>query len=198
MDCSLPGSSCPWGFSRQEYWSGLSCPPPGDLPNPGIEPRSPAVQAGSLPAEPPWKPYSGANGNLLHEDLCHMLHLLGLLLHSSRPHPRSRSLLTYASAGDAQTLTGRSGSLSFGHHRSFPWVLVHTRCLCPPSIYVAAAPKYISWVQLSCVWLCSPMDCSTPGFPVHHQLPELAQTHVYQAGNAIQPSYSVVPFSSSL
>ena len=37
------------GFSRQEYWSGLSCPPPGDLPDPGIEPRSPALQADSLP-----------------------------------------------------------------------------------------------------------------------------------------------------
>ena len=37
------------GFSRQEYWSGLPCPPPGDLPNPGIEPRSPALQADSLP-----------------------------------------------------------------------------------------------------------------------------------------------------
>ena len=35
---------CPWGFSRQEYWSGLPCPPPGDLPNPGIEPGSPALQ----------------------------------------------------------------------------------------------------------------------------------------------------------
>ena len=34
------------GFSRQEYWSGLSCPSPGDLPDPGIEPRSPALQAG--------------------------------------------------------------------------------------------------------------------------------------------------------
>ena len=33
----------PWGFSRQEYWSGLPCPPPGDLPNPGIEPRSPPL-----------------------------------------------------------------------------------------------------------------------------------------------------------
>ena len=31
---------CPWGFSRQEYWSGFSYPPPGDLPNPGTEPRS--------------------------------------------------------------------------------------------------------------------------------------------------------------
>ena len=47
---------CPWGFSRQEYWSGLPCPPPGDLPNPGIKPRSPALQADSLPTEPPGKP----------------------------------------------------------------------------------------------------------------------------------------------
>ena len=37
------------GFSRQEYWSGLPCPPPGDLPNPGIESRSPASQADSFP-----------------------------------------------------------------------------------------------------------------------------------------------------
>ena len=46
---------CPWEFSRQEYWSGLLYPP-GDLPNPGIKPRSPALQADSLPSEPPGKP----------------------------------------------------------------------------------------------------------------------------------------------
>ena len=46
---------CPWGFSRQEYWSGLPCPPLGDLHNLGIRPRSPALQANSLPAEPPGK-----------------------------------------------------------------------------------------------------------------------------------------------
>ena len=40
------------GFSRQEFWSGLPCLPPGDLPDPGIEPRSPALQADSLPTEP--------------------------------------------------------------------------------------------------------------------------------------------------
>ena len=44
-------------FSRQEYWSGLPCPSPGNLPHPGIEARSPAVQADSLPAELPGKPY---------------------------------------------------------------------------------------------------------------------------------------------
>ena len=43
------------GFSRQEYWSGLPCLPPGDLPNSGTEPESPALQAYSLPSEPPGK-----------------------------------------------------------------------------------------------------------------------------------------------
>ena len=51
--CQLPLSM---GFSRQEYWSGLPCPPPGNLPNPGIEPRSPALQADSLLSETPGKP----------------------------------------------------------------------------------------------------------------------------------------------
>ena len=55
MDCSPPGSSV-HGDSRQEHWSGLPFPPPGDLPNPGIEPRSSALQADSLLSEPPGKP----------------------------------------------------------------------------------------------------------------------------------------------
>ena len=44
------------GFSRQECWSGLPFPSPGDLPDPGIEPGSPALQADTLPFEPPGKP----------------------------------------------------------------------------------------------------------------------------------------------
>ena len=44
-------------FSRQEYWSGLPFPSPGDLPDPGIEPRSPSLQTDSLPSEPPGKPF---------------------------------------------------------------------------------------------------------------------------------------------
>ena len=43
------------GFSRQEYWSGLPFPSPGDIPNAGIEPESPALWADSLPSEPPEK-----------------------------------------------------------------------------------------------------------------------------------------------
>ena len=52
-----------------------------------------------------------------------------------------------------------------------------------------------SLVQLlqSCPALCDPIDCSIPGFPVHHQLPELVQTHVHQVGDAIKPSH---PLSS--
>ena len=57
---SVVAQSClilcdPVGFSRQEYWSGLPFPSPGDLPDPGIEPRSPALQVDSLLSEPPGK-----------------------------------------------------------------------------------------------------------------------------------------------
>ena len=48
-------------FSRQEYWSGLPFPSPGDLPNPWIEPWYPTLQTGSLPSEPPGKPKIGKN-----------------------------------------------------------------------------------------------------------------------------------------
>ena len=69
--CSLVAKSCPTlatsravahqaplsvGFSRQEYWTGLPFSSPADLPDPGIEPGSPALQAGSLPTELPGKP----------------------------------------------------------------------------------------------------------------------------------------------
>ena len=101
-------------FSRQQYWSGLPCPPPGNLPNPGIKPRSPALQADSLLTEPPGKP-----------------------------------------------------------------ILFH----------------WFSSVAQSRPTLCNPMDCSMPSFPVHHQPLELAQAHVHQVCDAIQPSH---PLSSPL
>ena len=55
MDCSPPGSSV-HGISQARYWSGLPFPSSGDLPNPGIEPGSPPLQADSLLTEPPGKP----------------------------------------------------------------------------------------------------------------------------------------------
>ena len=51
----------PCRFSRQEYWSGMPCPPPGVLSNPGIKSGSPALQADSLPSEPPRKPICQCN-----------------------------------------------------------------------------------------------------------------------------------------
>ena len=62
----MPDSETPWavayqaplsmGLARQEYWSGLPFPSPGDLPDPGIEPRSPTLQADALTSAPPGKP----------------------------------------------------------------------------------------------------------------------------------------------
>ena len=51
---------------------------------------------------------------------------------------------------------------------------------------------YISSVAQLYLTPYDPMDCSMPGFPVYHQLPELAQTHVYQVSDAIQPSYPLL------
>ena len=62
MDCIV--------FSRQEYWNGQPFPSPGDLPNPGIEPRSPTLQADSLPAEPQEKPYGLRFPIIIKENVC--------------------------------------------------------------------------------------------------------------------------------
>ena len=103
------------GFSRQEYWSGLPFPSPGDLPDPGTEPVSPALQADALTSEPPGKPTINCKDNIRSDQ------------------------------------------------------------------------------SLSRVRLCDSVNRSTPGLPVHHQLPEFTQTHVHQVGDAIQPSH---PLSS--
>ena len=59
--------------------------------------------------------------------------------------------------------------------------------------------RYIQFssVTQSCPTLCDPMDCSTPGFPVHHKLLELTQTHVHWVSDAIQPSHPLLPPSPS-
>ena len=64
-------------------------------------------------------------------------------------------------------------------------------CICDS---ISLLSVQFSSVTQSCLTFCDPMDCSTPGFPVHHQLLELAQTHVHPVGDAIQPCH---PLSSS-
>ena len=60
-------------------------------------------------------------------------------------------------------------------------------------VVVCYSMVQFSSVTQSCLTLCNPMNCSMPGLPVHHQLPEFTQTHVHQVGDAIQPSH---PLSS--
>ena len=80
--CNSVGSSLPdasvCGVSRQEYWSGLPCSPPGDLPNPGIKPRSPALQADSLPLSYLGSPVSGIqqSNSDIHIHISILFHIL--------------------------------------------------------------------------------------------------------------------------
>ena len=55
---------------------------------------------------------------------------------------------------------------------------------------ISWAEKPVSSVAQSYLTICDPVDCSTPGFPVHHKLPELAQTHVHRVSDAIQPFHA--------
>ena len=79
VDCSPPVPPT-MGFSRQEYWSGLPFPSPGDLPYPGIEPRSPALQADALISEPPRKPIL-KKGN---DKQCSNYHTIAFISHTSK------------------------------------------------------------------------------------------------------------------
>ena len=72
VDCS-PQAPLSMGFSRQEHWSGLPCPPPGDLPHPGIEPRSPSLQAGSLPMSHQGSPQKYTIYHLLNSEFVQIL-----------------------------------------------------------------------------------------------------------------------------
>jgi len=60
---------------------------------------------------------------------------------------------------------------------------------CSSKLYLTS--QYSSVAQL-CLTLCNPMDCSTPGLPVHHQLPEFTQTHVHWVSDAIDPSHPLL------
>ena len=117
------------GFSRQEYWSGLPFPSPGDLPDPGIKPRSPTLQADSLPSELPGKPGNGWRNVVKVE----------FFLLSSK-------VTAFFSIQNRKLV-----KMYF--------------CCCS--------------VTQSCPTLCNLKDGSTPGFPILHYLPELAQTHIH-------------------
>ena len=89
--------------------------------------------------------------------------------------------------------------------RSPSWLLWATTVLCWSLclMLVSFVPVPTPWLQFSsvaqlCLTLCNPMDCSTPGLPVHHQLPEFTQTHVHWLSDAIQSSHPLLSPSPAL
>ena len=97
-------------------------------------------------------------------------------------HKKEWSSITCCNGNEPENIT--QGKISQSQE-------AHTSC---DSIKMKVLVTQFSSVQsLSRVWLCSPMDCSTPGFPVHHHLPESTQTQVHCVSDAIQPSH---PLSS--
>ena len=86
-----------------------------------------------------------------------------------------------------------------GKRGEFKTLVIQIKAVCSNGIEIFKMPvsdwtvPQFSSVAQSCPTLCDPMDCSTPGLPVHHQLPELAQIHVHRASDVIQSSH---PLSS--
>ena len=79
-------------------------------------------------------------------------------------------------------------------HRQCGWEGLKWQILfnMPVSLSLWIPSVQFSSVAQSCLTLCDPMNCSTPGLPVHHQLPEFTQTHVHRVGDAIQPSHPLL------
>ena len=77
------------------------------------------------------------------------------------------------------------------------YLFIYICIICPGNWLSVYKSVQVSSVTQSCLTLCDPKDCSAPGLPVHHQLPEFTQTHIQRVSDAIQPILSsVVPFSS--
>ena len=80
-----------------------------------------------------------------------------------------------------------------------PWEKAYSPLISWRKIKLKLSILSVSSVAHSCLTICSPMNCNTLGFPVHHQLPELTQTHINRVGDAMQPSHPLLsPFSSRL
>ena len=113
---------CPWGFSRQEYWNGLPCPPPEDLPNSGIKPKSPMWQVDSLPSEPPGKPSlyliyryhcSGNAFNILWSLISQFSH--SVVSDSLRPHELHQASLSITNSRSSLRLMSIESVMPFSH-----------------------------------------------------------------------------------
>ena len=192
------------GFSRQEYWSGLPFPSLGDFPDPGIEPRSPALQADALPSELPGKSKKDLHDPDNHSGV--ITHLVPDILECEVKWALGSITMNKASGGDGipvelfQIL--KDDAVKVLHStcqqtwKTQQWPQDWKRSVFIP-IPKKGMPKnaqvQFSSVTQPCLTLCNPMNRSTPGLPVQHQLLEFTQTHVHQVSDAIQPSH---PLSS--
>ena len=193
----------PWNFSRQEYWIRLPCPSPGSLPNPGIELMSlmssvliggffTTISTWEVPLDwGSWERSAEAEGPFL--NLCQkwQYHFAAFCLSSqSQSSTQTQGKGPKTPCFDGKQAKGLA-DMSYNHHscgRTHNSQLV--------GLTGSGHPNYISrlnakmWthnfnnlicfsIAKSCPVLCNPMDCSMPGFPVHHHLPEFAQTHVH-------------------
>ena len=100
---------CPWGFYRQEYWTRLPCPPPGDLPDWGIKAASPALQADSLTTEPPGKP----NLSLYSSQFCKWEQMI--LMQVRAKNPTRQLAVTHSSNSSQFTEVTLSGKWAYCH-----------------------------------------------------------------------------------
>ena len=121
------------GFSRQEYWSGLPCPSPGDLPDPGMEPRSPTLQADSLTSEPPGKPtYLLPQGKSLQLSMATLGFGLPQWLSGKESPAMQETLETWVwSLGQEDPLEKEMAT----HYRILAWKIRWTRSLAGYSSY---------------------------------------------------------------
>ena len=135
------------GFSRQEYWSGLPFPSPGDLPNPGIKPGSPTLQADALTSEPPEKPLKVTSYHLCHI-MCHNWHLImftmfnGLEVSHRSSLPSRGEDHTGVTGGCATELLSGKWGLEPCHTAS-----LQPRHLLFPAAIVATWNCSVSWVS---------------------------------------------------
>ena len=144
MDCQAPLSM---GRSRQEYWSGLLCPPPGDPPNPGIEPRCPSTASGFFPTEPPGKPQT---------HICVYKYTSLHFLCAAAAAKSRKSCPTLCNPIDGSPPGFPiPGILQARTRVGFHFLL---QCM---------KVKSESEVAQSCLTLRDPMDCSLPGSSVH-------------------------------
>ena len=135
------------GFSKQECWSGLPFPSPGDLPDPGIEPGPPAFQEDALPSEPP--------GKILPPELCYFL-----------PSNNIQFTTTTESFQSCPTLCNPIDGSPPGSPA--PGIL-QARTLGVGCHFLLQCMKVKSESEVTqlCPTLCDPMDCSLPGSSIH-------------------------------